>query len=194
MLRKYAGNYVEKAIGGIALFLYRKGVTPNMLTLSGLVINGAAAFLFYAGFWVSGGVVILFAGIFDMMDGAVARAGETASGLGGFLDSVTDRYSDSIIFGGVLAYFADRGAFGMTLLVLAIICGAYMVSYVRARAELVIPKCDVGMLERPERILILAAGAISGFLEPALWALAVFTHLTAGYRIWFTFQQAHGDL
>ena len=86
----------------------------------------------------------------------------------------------------MLAYFADAGKPGMTILVLFIVCGAFMVSYVRARAELVIPKCDVGLLERPERIVILAAGSIFGFLVAVLWFLAVFTHLTAAYRIYYT--------
>jgi phosphatidylglycerophosphate synthase len=190
MLRKHVGKHVESAIGGIALSLNRTGITPNMLTFTGLAINGLAAYFYYRGLFIWGGMVILFAGLFDMLDGAVARAGNNVSKIGGFFDSVTDRYSDFLIFGGVLAHFAGNSEFGMTLLVLVILCGAFMVSYVRARAELVIPKCDVGLLERPERIVILAAGSIFGFPEVALWFLAVFTHLTAGYRIYYTHKNA----
>ncbi len=125
-----------------------------------------------------------------MLDGAVARAGENVSKIGSFFDSVIDRYSDFLIFGGVLAYFAKNGEPGMTMLVLVILCGAFMVSYVRARAELIVPKCDVGLLERPERIVILAAGSIFNFLEVALWILAVFTHLTAIFRIYYTYRSS----
>ena len=188
MLRKIVGDRVETALVHIALILHRHGVTPNTLTFTGLIINGIGAYFYYKGFFVIGGLTILFAGIFDMLDGAVARAGETVSEIGGFFDSVIDRYSDFLIFGGVLAYFAENSDLGMTLLVLVILFGAFMVSYARARAELVIPKCDVGLLERPERIIILAAGSIFGFLEAALWFLAVFTHITTGYRIYYTYR------
>lgn len=190
MLRKHVGKYVESAIGGTASSLHRMGITPNMLTFIGLFINVLSAYLYYKGFFIFGGIVILFAGLFDMLDGAVARAGNNVSEIGGFFDSVIDRYSDFLIFGGVLAYFAKKGELGMTILVLFILCGAFMVSYVRARAELVIPKCDVGLLERPERIVVLAAGSIFNFLEVALWFLAVFSHLTAVYRIYYTHRHA----
>lgn len=188
MLRKFVGNNIEKVLGGLASILHRWGIRPNVLTITGLVINGVAAYFYFRGFWMAGGFVILFAGLFDMLDGAVARAGENVSKIGGFFDSVIDRYSDFVIFGGVLAYFARQGDLTYTILVFILIVGAFMVSYVRARAELVIPKCNVGFLERPERIIVLAAGSIFDFLIPALWFLAVFTHLTAVYRIYYTFK------
>ena len=188
MLRKYLGYHVENALAGTALFLNRIGLTPNMLTFAGLAFNGVAAYLYFTGYFVFGGILILFAGLFDTLDGAVARAGKTASEIGGFFDSVIDRYSDFLIFGSVLAHFAYNGNGAMTLLTLFVLCGAFMVSYVRARAELVIPKCDIGLMERPERIIILAAGSIFNFLEMALWFLAVLSHLTAVYRIHYTFR------
>ena len=163
-----------------------------MLTLTGLAVTGVAAYLYFTGCIVWGGIVVLIAGSFDTLDGAVARAGKTVSGIGGFFDSVIDRYSDFLMFGGLLAYFVKSGQIGMTVLVLFVICGAFMVSYVRARAELIIPKCDVGLLERPERIIILAAGSIFNFLAVALWFLAVFSHLTAIYRITYTYRHNPG--
>ncbi len=163
-----------------------------MLTFSGLAVTGGSAYLYYHGCILSGGIVVLIAGLFDMLDGAVARAGKTVSKIGGFFDSVIDRYSDFFMFGGVLAYFAKNGQVGMSILVLLVLCGSFMVSYVRARAELVIPKCDVGLLERPERIIILAAGSIFNFLEVALWFLAVFSHLTAIHRITYTWRHHPG--
>ena len=186
MMRRYIGRPVESALRALAGFLDRRGVTPNALTLTGLIVNLGAAWAYYAGFWFAGGVVVLFAGLFDMLDGAVARAGGRVSALGAFIDSVVDRYSDFLVFTGLLAHYASNGDLGRTLLVLAVVLGAFMVSYVRARAELTIPKCDVGLMERPERIVLLAAGSLFGFLEIALWALAVLTHLTAFHRIYHT--------
>ncbi|SPD76256.1 CDP-alcohol phosphatidyltransferase [uncultured Desulfobacterium sp.] len=191
MLRKIVGNYVEKILSGPASALHRRGITPNSLTVTGLIINGIGAYLYYLGLLKTAGVIILFAGMLDMLDGAVARAGNSQSKSGGFVDSVVDRYSDFLIFGGVLAFFARANNFSGVIITLAIICGSFMVSYVRARAELVIPKCDVGLLERPERIIILAAGSILNSFNAALWILAVFTHFTACYRIYYTLRHAH---
>lgn len=189
MIRRYIGNVTEAVLSPPASILHRRGITPNTLTIIGLLINMVAALAYYAGSWFAGGLVVLFAGLFDMLDGAVARAGGRESPVGAFVDSVVDRYSDFLVFGGVLAHFAVAGDLGRTLLVLAVILGAFQVSYVRARAELVIPKCDVGIMERPERIVLIAAGSISGFLDAALWALALLTHLTAFHRIYHTIKK-----
>jgi phosphatidylglycerophosphate synthase len=186
MLRRIVGNRIEGILTGIALFLHRHKITPNNLTLIGLIINGIAAYCYYRGFMIVAGIVVLLAGFFDMLDGAVARAGDSASKIGAFNDSVVDRYSDFLIFAGVLTYFAKRGELGNVILVLVIICGAFLVSYVRARSELVIPKCAVGLMERAERIIILAAGSIFNFLIVALWFLAISTHFTAFHRIYYT--------
>jgi phosphatidylglycerophosphate synthase len=186
MLRNIAENKVEAILARIAPVLVRRKITPNSLTYTGLFFSFVAAYLLYCGFMVIGGVLVVFAGFFDMLDGAVARSEGSVSKIGGFTDSVIDRYSDFVIFGGLLAHFASHGDFGKTILVAVIICGAFLVSYVRARAELVIPKCAVGVMERPERIILLAAGCIFGFLTAALWILAFTTHLTALHRIHYT--------
>jgi len=158
MLRKFIGDKTDRALSRLVTLLQRKGVTPNMLTFTGLSVNVVAAFLYYRGLMTAAGFVILFAGLFDMLDGALARAGEKATRFGAFTDSVVDRYSDFFIFGGILAYFAAKGEPASTVLVLVILCGTFLVSYVRARAELDIPGCAVGLMERSERIILLAAG------------------------------------
>lgn len=186
MLRNMVEKRIEPPLKALAQALVRHNISPNILTLLGLVANCLAACFYYSGFVVAGGIIILFAGLFDMLDGAVARAAGKASGFGGFLDSVVDRYSDFLIFGGVLAYFAKEDDFLMTVVSAATLCGAFLVSYVRARAELVIPKCAVGLMERPERIIVLAAGSIFGFLRAAIWFLAITTHFTSLHRIFFT--------
>jgi CDP-diacylglycerol---glycerol-3-phosphate 3-phosphatidyltransferase len=186
MLRNIVERKIEAPLKALARVLVRRNLSPTLLTLIGLAINTVAAFLYFGGFILAGGVIVLFAGFFDMLDGAVARASGKASGFGGFTDSVVDRYSDFLIFGGVLAYFAGEENLLMTLVSAAALCGAFLVSYVRARAELVIPKCAVGLMERPERIIVLAAGSIFGFLNVAIWFLCIATHLTALHRIIFT--------
>jgi phosphatidylglycerophosphate synthase len=186
MIRRYIGDRTETALSSLARLIQRRGVSPNFITLAGLAMNLGAAGAYAAGAWVAAGVIVLLAGFFDMLDGAVARAGGRASAVGGFTDSVADRYSDGIVFGGLVLHFAARGDVKGSLLVLVALIGAYQVSYVRARAELVIPRCDVGLMERAERLILLAAGSLFGFLETALWLLAILTHLTALHRIYFT--------
>jgi len=186
MLRDIVEKKIQPPLQAVARTLARHGISPNTLTLVGLVINGGAAVLYALGFIVAGGITILFAGLFDMLDGAVARLRGAPSGFGGFLDSVVDRYSDFLIFGGVLTYFARKGDLLMTLVSAVVLCGAFMVSYARARAETVIPKCAVGLMERPERIIVLAAGSLFGLLTEAVWFLAITTHITALHRIFFT--------
>ncbi len=186
MLRKFVGSRIETCLSGAAVFLDRHNISPNTLTLTGLAVNAIGAYCYYRGFIVAAGIIVLAAGLFDMLDGAVARAGDKTSEWGGVFDSVIDRYSDFLILGGILAYFSKKGDFGMTLLILIIICGTFLISYVRARAELAIPECAVGIMERPERILLLCAGSIFGFFYTALWILAVTTHVTALHRIFHT--------
>jgi CDP-diacylglycerol---glycerol-3-phosphate 3-phosphatidyltransferase len=186
MLRDIIEKRIEAPLKALAQALIRRNISPTLLTLTGFMINIVAAGLYFNGFFLAGGIIIIFAGIFDMLDGAVARGSGKASDLGGFIDSVVDRYSDVLIFGGGLAYFAREGNLLMTLVSAVTLCGAFLVSYVRARAELVIPKCAVGLMERPERIIVLAAGSIFGFLNAAIWFICITTHLTAVHQIIFT--------
>jgi len=187
MLRNIFGNTTEKICQYIASYLNRYNITPNMLTITGLIINLIGGILFFSGQFIIAGWVILIAGLFDMLDGALARVTNSVSKIGAFTDSVADRYSDFFIFGGVCAYYARLGSLGGVLLCLGIITGAYLVSYVRARAELVIPNCAIGLMERPERIILLALGAFCIFFLLALWLLLIGTHVTAIQRIKYTF-------
>ncbi|MBU1863790.1 MAG: CDP-alcohol phosphatidyltransferase family protein [Candidatus Omnitrophica bacterium] len=190
MLRNLIGKKINKPLRRTASFLHDHKITPNILTFTGLVMNAIAGYCYYKGFFVEGGIIILCAGLFDMLDGAVARVGNTVTKIGAFTDSVVDRYSDLLIFGGLLLFFSKHGNLGGSILLLAVMSGAYLVSYIRARAELVIPQCAVGLMERPERIILLAVGSIASFLTVALWILAIGTHLTALYRIYYTFKKS----
>ena len=167
-------------------------VSPNTVTFLGLLINLASGVLIGVGQIVAGGIVLLFASVFDILDGAVARVTGKVYRYGAFLDSTTDRYAEIVTYAGLLAYFIYNGHTRVEpMLVLAALSGSVLVSYVRARAQSLGYVCDGGLLARPERVVITVLGLlIPPFLLPALWILAVLTNVTAIQRIWFVWQQS----
>lgn len=166
----------------------KTGVSPNALTLAGLLFSAGAAAAFAYGNLVYALVMMALASLFDILDGAVAKARGKVTEFGGFLDSLTDRYADAFILIGLALYLRQH-----CVLIMVVIVGSILVSYARARAELVIEKCEVGLVERAERLIILMLAtllAIMGvnlFYE-ALLLLAVLTHLTVVQRLWYTFK------
>jgi len=171
-------------------------ISPNALTFIGLLINVVAALLFgYARpenqqrLFLYAGLVIIGAGIFDMVDGRVARATNQVTTFGGFFDSVIDRYSDVALFFGLLVYYARANRFFYVVMVAFVMTSSVMVSYTRARAESVIPQCKVGFMERPERIVLVILGALFNRMGPVLWVIAVLSTITIIHRIRYTKQQ-----
>lgn len=174
-------------------------ISPNVLTFMGLVINIIAAVLFgyansgnYQRMFLYAGLVIIGAGIFDMVDGRVARATNQVTTFGSFFDSVIDRYSDVALFFGLLVYYARAHSFFYLILVAIVMVSSVMVSYTRARAESLIGSCKVGFMERPERIVLVIIGALFsrwGAMAPVLWILAVLSTVTIIHRISYTYQQ-----
>src|SRR6516164_6837912 len=172
-------------------------ISPNVLTFIGLVINIAAAFLFgHANasnndrMFLFAGLVIFGAGIFDMVDGRVARRTNQVTVFGAFFDSVIDRYSDVVLFFGVLVYYARVNHFRYVVLTAFVMVTSLMVSYTRARAEALIGQCKVGFMERPERIVLVILGALFnhwGVMAPVLWVLAVLSTITVVHRIQYTY-------
>jgi CDP-diacylglycerol--glycerol-3-phosphate 3-phosphatidyltransferase len=175
--------------------IQRLPLTPNQLTITGLAITCLAGALVALDHPFSGGVVLLFAGIFDIFDGALARASNRAYPYGAFLDSTTDRMAEGVIMLSLAIYFERRGiAIGPVLVVLAT-AGSYLVSYVRARAQSLGFNCDGGLLARPERILITVVGLLltpihPGGLLAVVAILAVFTNFTAVQRVWSVWRQS----
>jgi CDP-diacylglycerol--glycerol-3-phosphate 3-phosphatidyltransferase len=171
-------------------------ISPNVLTFLGLVINVVAAILFgFAGdgnqqrMFLYAGLVIIGAGIFDMVDGRVARATGQVTQFGAFFDSVIDRYSDVALFFGLLVYYARANRFFYLVLTALVMVTSVMVSYTRARAESLIGTCKVGFMERPERIVLIIIGALFNKMAPVLWVLAVLSTITVIHRIAFTYQR-----
>ncbi len=185
MISEALGTRVRSLTLGIGEALARAGLTPNMVTTIGLLLSLAVAVVIATGNLILGGILFLIASGFDMLDGAVARAAGTVTKFGGFLDSTLDRYSETIVLFGVLFYLlqtpdAKVGA----LLVFAATTGSLLISYARARAEAAGFHASVGLLARPERVVVLAIGLLFGQLLPALWILAIGTHLTVFMRIY----------
>jgi CDP-diacylglycerol--glycerol-3-phosphate 3-phosphatidyltransferase len=168
----------------IGEILARIGLTPNALTAIGLALNVVVAAIIATGHLVPGGILLLLASGFDMLDGAVARASGTVTRFGGFLDSTIDRYSEAVVLGGVLLYVLGTDDYWLgALLVFAATIGSIMISYARARAEAAGWKASVGLLARPERVVVLAVGLLTGYVIAALWILAIGTHLTVVTRM-----------
>ena len=181
-----SGKIIDRIVAALAL----SRIHPNVLTFLGLVINIWAAVLFAAGSFRAAGLVVILAGLFDMVDGRVARETNRVTRFGGFFDSVLDRYSDLALFMGLLVYYATINRFFYIVLTAIVMTGSVMVSYARARAELTIPKCKVGFLERPERVVLIIIGALFDRMAPVLWVIAVLSNLTVIHRMIYTWQEA----
>ena len=188
-----SGWLLQKIVNGLAL----TRISPNALTFIGLLINIVAALFF--GFarahnanlmFFYAGLTIIGAGLFDMVDGRVARLTNQVSVFGAFFDSVLDRYSDVAIFFGLLVYYARGNRLFYVGLVAFVMTACLMVSYTRARAEALIGSCKVGFMERPERIVCVILGALGnrwGVMAAALWVLAFFSTVTVVHRIRYTY-------
>ena len=192
------GWLLNKIVNGLAL----TRISPNALTFIGLVINIVAAFYFgHASasnadrFFFYAGLVIIGAGLFDMVDGRVARLKNQVTVFGAFFDSVIDRYSDVVLFFGLLVYYGRINRFRYVVLVAFVMVTSLMVSYTRARAESLIGQCKVGFMERPERIVLIIIGALFnhfGAMGPVLWILAVLSTITVTNRILYTYKATKG--
>jgi CDP-diacylglycerol---glycerol-3-phosphate 3-phosphatidyltransferase len=178
-------SVIRLIVRGLAL----SRIHPNVLTFIGLVINAVAAVLLASGRFFAAGLVMIAAGIFDMVDGRVARATNQVTLFGAFFDSVIDRYSDLVLLMGLLVYYASINRFFYVVLTAVVMTGSVMVSYTRARAECVIPKCKAGFMERPERMVLLILGALFNRVAPVLWVIAVIANITVIHRMLYTWQQ-----
>ncbi len=176
---------VRGAVRPLAEVLARAGVHANWLTYAGFLLNVAVAVLVTQGWLTLAGALFLLFNALDFLDGAVARAAGTAGAYGAFLDSVLDRYSEAVVFVGLLIWFSGtQELIGLGATALALV-GSFMVSYCRARAEGLGLDCEVGLLQRPERIALLGAAMIvhEYALVPVLVGLAVLTNFTAAQRM-----------
>jgi CDP-diacylglycerol--glycerol-3-phosphate 3-phosphatidyltransferase len=172
-------------------FFNRLGLTPNMMTMLGLIGNSFGAYYLARGDMLTGGILVLLMTPIDALDGTMARLRGESSDFGAFVDSVTDRYSELIIYGGLLYHFLNLGDPLGGLLVFGAAAGSVLVSYVKARAEGLGYEAKVGLLTRVERYLVLAPSLVFNQLFIGLAIIALFANFTALQRIWYVRRQAH---
>lgn len=191
MLSTLVGNLVRSQLQRVGYYVAQTGLSPNAFTVIGLLLNIVVATIIASGNLILGGIMALVAGLFDMLDGAVARVTGKITRFGGFFDSTLDRYSEAVVYFGVLIYLLeiDAGTLAIALLFASVV-GSLMVSYARARAEAVQIDAEVGLFARPERIILLAALLILGQPVLALWILAIVTNVTTAQRIVHVWRQS----
>lgn len=205
MFTDVIGDYGKKALDGIVSGLARLNPNPNHLTFIGLLITLCSAILYGYGYFFYAGLVMIFAALFDLLDGQVARVTNRTTKFGAVFDSVIDRYSDIMVLVGIMVFYARDQVTHSTLYValagIALV-GSALTSYTRARAENLIPKCRVGFLERPERLVILIIASLTEVpwiprdsvfvlhkMPQSLWLIAVLSHWTVAHRVYHTWRE-----
>jgi CDP-diacylglycerol--glycerol-3-phosphate 3-phosphatidyltransferase len=164
-------------------------IHPNVLTFIGVVINVAAAWALALGKFVTAGLIMVAANIFDFIDGKVALELKEVSAFGGFWDSVIDRFSDIALFIGLIYLYSERGRTDYVMVTATAMMFAIMTSYTRARAESLIRKCKVGFMERPERIVLFMIGAFTNRMAAVMWVILVLSVFTVADRIILTYRE-----
>src|SRR5499426_2240767 len=198
------GRAGQRIIDAIVRWLAHGHINPNILTVVGVAINVGSGLLFGMGQFFWAGIVLIVANLFDMLDGQVARMSGRVTSFGGFLDSSLDRLSDMVVFVGLMVFYARDTEFHSTLNVFlagAALMGSVMVSYASARAESMIPKCDVGFLRRPERVVLFMIGALSTVphsnnyfanrMPAVLCVLAIGSYWTFAHRMYHTWTEVN---
>ena len=183
MFGEWLRSHTRWLVDPIARAISRLGISPNWMTMLGLVANVAVALLIARGYLRVGGVLTILASLFDAFDGALARLSGQTSSFGAFLDSTLDRFSEAVVYLGLLLYYAQQGRRMEVILIYGTIVGSLMVSYTRARAEGLGLQCRVGLLTRAERVCLLIIGLIAGIMPWMLWPLAVLTNVTVVQRV-----------
>ena len=185
------------AIGAICLLPLRAIIAasvalrihPNVLTLTGVIINALAGWQLARGHFLNAGISMIVANIFDFIDGKVAERTGLSSRFGGFWDSVMDRFSDMLLLIGLMYLYSSLGRTDYVLITALTLMFSMMTSYTRARAESEIEKCKVGFMERPERIVLLMIGAFTNRMAAVLWVILVLSLITVLDRIYYTWRE-----
>jgi CDP-diacylglycerol---glycerol-3-phosphate 3-phosphatidyltransferase len=193
MLTRTIGPYLSWPVDRFASLLAPTRIPPNVITWSALVLNLWAGVLFAAGRFAAAAGMMMLAGLCDLLDGPVARLQDRVSKFGGFLDSILDRYSDLIIFLGILVYYVHIDRFPFVGLAGTAMAGSVQISYAKARAESLVPPSEVGFWDRPERLVLIMLGAFLNRIPLVLGILAIGTNITVIHRIYHTWKQTEGQ-
>ena len=184
-VRRTAANYLTQPA---VRFLARTSITPSIITWFGFLLAVGAAALIITGHLFAAGFVVLFAGFFDMLDGALARYTNQTTCFGAVLDSTLDRLSEAVVLIGILLYIGNQSSVAVLLVFLALF-GSLLVSYIRARAEALDLECQVGLFTRAERVIVLALGLLLNQIVIALAIIVGFSFFTFGQRLIYVWQQ-----
>lgn len=188
MIGERLGHFIDRPLSRIAK---KTPFSPNTISIAGFLVTIGASYVLMSDL-MTGGILILAGGFFDMLDGVVARINNKRTKFGAFLDSVLDRYSDSLILLAIAWNLEAHDNHTGALLCLIALVGALLVSYVRARAEGLGETCQYGLMERPERLILISFGALTGLIYPVLWILVVLTHFTVFQRIYYVWKRMSG--
>lgn len=182
---------IDKAVKPVGAALRKTGLTPDHLTVLGLLVGIGAAVAIGAGYLLLGLGLVILAALPDLLDGALAKASDAASQRGAFFDSTVDRITDAVLLGGVAWYLASEESAHMSLLPFAVMAMSSLISYQRAKAESLGLDAKGGLMERAERVVLLCVGLlIEPLLVPVLWIMLVLTAITAGQRFVKVWRQA----
>ena len=182
---------IERLVRPVGMLLRRTGMSPDHMTVIGVLVSVGAAFAVGAGALRVGLLLVILAAVPDMLDGALAKAQNSASQRGAFFDSVIDRVTDSILLGGVAWYFASEESAHLAILPMAVMGVSSLISYERAKAESLGLDAKGGLMERAERIIVLCFGLLfDNLLVPVMWAMLVLTTATAVQRFVKVWRQA----
>ena len=182
---------VDKAVKPLGVALRRTKLTPDHLTVAGLVLGIGAAFAIGAGLLLLGLLLVVLAALPDVLDGALAKASDSASQRGAFFDSTIDRITDALLLGGVAWYIASEESAHMVMLPFAVMALSSLISYQRAKAESLGLDAKGGLMERAERVVLLCLGLLfEPLLVPVLWVMLVLTAITAVQRFVKVWRQA----
>ena len=185
-IRRNLAYHISNPIIGV---LSKSGIKPDALTFIGLALNIAAAYFIATGHFLFGGVLVLVSGLFDLLDGALARLTVQTTQFGAILDSTVDRISEAAILCGVLIWYMPKGSSLEIVLIFAVLIGSFLVSYIRARAEGLGLQCQIGLFTRAERVIVLAIGLLVNQIFIALCILAVFVYITVIQRLVYLWRQ-----
>lgn len=193
MLTNLGRQLLASVLSSLANFVRWTGISPNLVTGLGFCITIAAAALIVQGQFLAAGCILVISGLFDALDGALARVAGRISRYGAFLDSTLDRYSEAVLFLAVAIYYSNLSSRIEIILAFCAMIGSFLVSYTRARAEGVGVSCKVGMFTRAERWITLTLGLLFNQMSLALWILAVLSNLTAIQRIYAVWRTTGGE-
>ncbi|MCK4402211.1 MAG: CDP-alcohol phosphatidyltransferase family protein [Dehalococcoidia bacterium] len=189
-LAELRGNLASRITNPLVGILSKSRLKPNTLTFIELAISIGAAYAIVIGYFLLGGVLVLVSGLFDLLDGALARFTKQSTKFGAILDSTIDRLSEAAIFCGLLVWYMPKVATLEIVLIFAALIGSFLVSYIRARAEGLGLECRVGLFTRAERVIVLAVGLLVNQVFIALWVLVVFVYITVAQRLLYLRKQS----